>query len=108
MQTIQSLHEELARIRKELAALRRSQRVHSSDYRDYVPVRGGRVHKDVAIQYGITIRPEALRYKIEYCEQQAGRLSNVSVVLKVPYCEVQDYIEALEQDGCKNFVVIIV
>lgn len=108
MQTIEQLKQELEMLKRELAALRKSKIVHSSDYRDYIPVHGGRIHKDVAIQYGITIRPEPLRYKIEYYERREGDFSHVSTVLEVPYCDVQDYVEALKQEGCKNFVIIIV
>ena len=107
MQTIQSLQEELSRIRKELAALRRSHSAHSSDYRDYVPVHGGRVHKDVAARYGLSIRPEVLRYKVSYEAPSEDSFVHVTMQQAITYAELCMHIEELKKARCRNFIIVI-
>ena len=109
MQTIEQLKQELEMLKRELAALRKSKVEHSSDYRDYIPVHGGRVHKNVAIQYGVSIRPEVLRYKVEYLEHDGEQWNRTTMILKTTYAELREQIDsALATRKFKNFVIIIV
>ena len=108
MQTIEQLQQELARLKRELAALRRSKQVHSSDYRDYIPVHGGRVHKSIAEQFDITIRPELLRYKVEYLEYDGDQWNRTTMVLKTTYAELREQVDsALATRKFKNFYIFI-
>lgn len=109
MQTIEQLKQELEMLKRELAALRKSKVVASSDYRDYIPVHGGRVHKDVAIQYGIIIRPEVLRYKVEYLEYDGDEWNRTTMMLKTTYEELCEQIDsALATRKFKNFHIVII
>ena len=109
MQTIEQLQQELARLKREVAALRKSKTVHSSDYRDYIPVHGGRVHKDVASQFDIIIRPEVLRYKVEYLEHDGEQWNRTTMILKTTYAELREQVDfALATRKFKNFHIVIV
>jgi hypothetical protein len=109
MQTIEQLEQELARLKREVAALRRSKVERSSNYRDYVPVHGGRIHKDVASQFDIIIRPEVLRYKVEYLEYNGDQWSHTTVTLKTTYAELCKNVDfALATRKFKNFYITIV